>query len=431
MHRDDQNSLASRRSPLDFLLDVQFSKIATLPRIEVPGYSIREHFPQPSANEETDTPDRFHSLFAPDFVARFDLGDSEIALCNKRVPHSLTDAMLIQSDSDVRSRFNDLSHSQQAFTVRAAREFAAFVSEPGVVRKFGLKGGFIHVTYNTSAETGDRENGMGYTKRFHLHLNFWRRCEFSGAQAVDLGHLPLATQHELLDPFTPLSSAIILHGLKRRGVFSGRRALDVRAEEVRSIGLPPGVAIELPDWDALLDPGFIPDLSSLQQIVVDTFADLRQAFTGQRTPAPHWTRHPLLEPSEIEANLERLDLPEEARSLLVRLAYVLRTITPRHGAFFKRNKSLRVRNMMMNGANFSVGLISMAPNLEPLAIDQAGPLWLTLQHKMLSTMGSAGIFSNALSPIIRIARNARHFSAEEEALRIEFQNEFSQRLVRL
>lgn len=431
MHRDDKNSAADRRSPLDFLLDAEFGKIATFPRIQVPGYPSFEHFPQPSANEETDTPERFHSLFAPNFLARFDVGDSEVALCNKRVPHSLTDAMLIQSDPDVRTRFGDLSQAQQVFMVRAAREFAAFVSEPGVARKFELKGGFIHVTYNTSAETGDRENGMGYTKRFHLHLNFWRRREFAGAQLVHLGHLPMAIQHELLDPFTPLASAIILHGLKRRGVFSGHRVLDVRAEEVRFTGLPPGVAIELPNWDALLDPTFIPDLSALQQIVVESFADLRVAFTGQSAPASHWTRHPLLEPGEIEANLEGLDLPDEVRPLLSRLAYVLRTITPRHGAFFRRNKSLRVRNMMMNGANFSVGFVSMAPNLEPLAIDQAGPVWLTLQHKMLSTMGSAGIFSNALAPIIRIARNARHFSADEEALRLGFQHEFAQRLVHI
>lgn len=416
------------RSRLEFLLDPEFGSLRTFPKIGVPGYTRFQSFPLPSANAETDTPERFRALFVPDFLARFELEGGEMAVCNKRPPHSITDTMIIQADADVRSRFRDLSGAQQRFVLSASHRFVDFVSDTEVAERYGLRGGYVHVTYNTSAETCDRENGMGYTKRFHLHLNYWRASEFDNAKPSLLSELSAPLRNELVDPFTPLASDIVVHHMRRHGVFNGKVALSVGPGDVATLGLPPGVAIKLDSWDELRGVNFAAELQNLQQIVFDSFQEIQLAFTGQADPAPMWRRHSLLPPAEIRRNLKSLELPAEAEHLLSRLATVLRSITPRHGELFRRNKSLRTRNMLMNGANFSVGFVSLTPNLGPVPISQSNQVWLILQIKMLSTLGSAGIFCNGLAPVIRIARNAREISTEEDALRLAFQTEFSERL---
>ncbi len=412
---------------LGFLYSGDLSQVKAMPWVPVPGYPRFAAFPAPSANEETDTAERFRRLFVPDFIREFELGDGKMAVCNKRMPHSITDTMIIQSDADVRSRYSDLSPAQRRFVLSAATEFVTYVSDPSVTRRYRLRGGYIHVTYNTSAETLDRENGMGYTKRFHLHLNYWRKEQFAGVAPVSLKELSRDARNELLDPFTAVSAEWLKTLADQGGLFTGRRTIGTFDESVAT-GLPPGFAVEFPDWDFLSSDAFSYDLGRLQDIVFERFAEVQEAFTGRRDAAPVWTRHPLLPVSEIVCRISRLDAPQAVRNKLAEVARRLRSVSPEVGDYFRRHKWARTRNLLMNGANFSVGVVTLKPNFDPLPIASSRSVWLMLQFKMLSTLGSAGVFCNGLAPIVRIARNARELTKEEEDLRASFQKEFADRL---
>ncbi|UIJ81762.1 hypothetical protein [Rhizobium leguminosarum] len=412
---------------LGFLYSGDLSQVKAMPCVPVPGYPRFAAFPAPSANEETDTAERFRRLFVPDFLREFDLGDGKMAVCNKRMPHSVTDTMIIQSDVDVRSRYRDLSEAQRRFALAAATQFVNYVSDPSVTRRYGLRGGYIHVTYNTSAETLDRENGMGYTKRFHLHLNYWRKEQFAGVAPVSLQELSSDARNELLDPFTEISAEWLKPLADEAGLFAGRRTIGTFDASVAA-GLPPGFAVEFPDWNFLSTDSFSHDLGRLQDIVFEQFAEVQEAFTGRRDAAAVWTRHPLLPVPEIVHRISSLEAPRVVRDKLAEAARRLRSVSPDVGDYFRRHKGARTRNLLMNGANFSVGVVTLEPNFEPSPIVRSQPVWLMLQFKMLSTLGSAGVFCNGLAPIVRIARNSRELTNAEEDLRVSFQKEFADRL---
>jgi hypothetical protein len=413
---------------LEDLIGEAFDDLPVVEHLPVPGYP-RRRVKQLGVHEgDPDELDAFLRHWRPNFIGEAHLEDgSRFAFCNKLNPHALFDTMLVQTDAETRCAFAELTESQSHFVLSEARRFVGFVSDPATRDRYGLDGGILHLVYNTSKHTRDRENGQGYSKRFHLHMNYWPPGHATRVpprpfrEVVEPGR-----RRRLLDPVTPLAGRIIDEIVKRHGLFPDHRGFaDLPVPGVPAFPHPPGYKLVLSNgWDDLLDPLFVRDLRRLDRLVDETHRQLQEAFTGEADPAPRWKRHRLLHRAEIERRLAAIPLPPSVGEDLGLLAAILRDATPGLLERCRRRPSTANRHLTMNGANYFTGFYSPHPNGPAAPVDRAAPVLMVVQCKLFSDVGGAGMPYTATAGVMELARQARAFRADEQAARVRFQQAF-------
>lgn len=403
---------------------------------------------------------------------------TQLALIDKASPHALFDLMLTEvsppsAGSPAGADPGTVGTATARVLWQTAANFQRFVSTPAIRREFGLSNGALHLALNCDPFTRDRESVQAL-KRFHLHLIYWQASELaplhSPHRLCDQTDRYLARQ--CVDPLTvvgmrlldewlqavdvELDSAWLSPANRPRGdhgldivdcsfgddaLATAARALGGHwlhpdAEAVCSGWLPLGALLRLPSWEQLAHPAFEELIRRLHGRIGHIAQALQSALTGSDLSPAAWRRHRLLPLPQIAANLEALGLSAASRTDLLSLASRLRNLSERSMQRLKRAApAQRQHCMTLNQPCYS---LTLAPfPLRPCPPDpvrcvdghsqMAGetPPLLSIQPKLFSGIGGAGLLSLPGLPSVRVVRGQGRFSARDWQRRARFQRAFA------
>lgn len=368
-------------------------------------------------------PDYSARLLARAHVGRPPAGDS-LAFVDKLFPHTPLDLMVVADDQRPRFSFADLQPRTGEVVCRILHQFVDFLSREDILAEHQLSRRRVHICYNFDPHTIDRDNPMAYDKRFHVHLNCWRRATLDQAKTVRFGSITdPVSRRDLLDPLGYVGPRLCFEMLK--GTVSGLAMMAPDPERDLRLRLPAGLKFVLGEWQSLRTSRLPELLRALHGAVVAVYGAVGWAFTDRDDAPVPWSRHALLPSAEIERRLGTFPaLTAESRRLLLHLALALRSVGDRQMAFLRRHRELRTRCLALAGPAYSLGFYSpVVDDRDPCLLRQ-GPVYLVLQPKMFSRLGGAGLAYLDEFPAVRVARGAHRMSAEEEQARTQFQRSF-------
>lgn len=355
-------------------------------------------------------------------------GGDRLALVDKASPHALHDLMISGLATPPHPSPQDVTAMVGQALWKTASSFVRFVSQPSVQRAFGLEGGRLHLALNCDPHTLDRESCQA-NKQFHLHLLYWARSELDALARPERvgGIADPRLRRQALDPLTFLGAHLIHECLEDVPLRACGASLAPFCEHDAVAGRAPlGCLIHLPGWDLLDDPAFEVLVRDIHRRIEAAATDILAAFTGRRKPPAPWHRHQLLPPGEIRANLDRFPCSEQVRAGLGLLALHLRDLTPALSARLRREPAgLRRHHMTLNQPCYSLNLQAPFAGSTARPIDKAGNVWLTIQTKIFSGIGGAGLLSLEGIPSVRIVRGEGTFSPEQWHHRALFQRDFA------
>ncbi len=355
-----------------------------------------------------------------------------LALIDKAAPHALFDLMLSEvsppsAEHPSKADASAVAPATGRILWQTAANFRRFVANPAIRRAFDLEGGWPQLALNCDPHTNDRESVQAL-KQFHLHLIYWRACELQPLQQAER----LADQRDpdlvrqCLDPLSFLGPALLHQRLARLDLArAGVNLLPPDPAATCAGRQPLGCLLQLAHWDVLATAAFEQLIRSLHRCLVETATLLLRAFTGAAQPPAPWRRHRLLPRARIAEQLGRLGLGAENEAGLLALAQRLHDLpAPVAESLRRASAARRMRCMTLNQPAYSLTLSPMdARGTEASAAD--GPLLLSLQVKLLSGIGGAGLLSFPALPSVRVLRAQGCFTEAHWQRRADFQRRFA------
>jgi hypothetical protein len=363
-----------------------------------------------------------------------------LALIDKASPHALFDLMLTDV-APARSGQRPAADPGAVAEVtgrllwQSAAHFSRFIAEPAVQREFGLgpDTGVTHLALNCDPNTFDRESVQAL-KRFHLHLIHWHRPELAPLQHPESygEQTDALLARQCLDPLTFVGTELLYAALSDSALeLAGAELIAPDPAAACAGHLPLGALLRLESWERLTDPMFERLVRRLHQQIAHTARALMRAVTGHDEPAPAWRRHRLLAPQQIADNLDALDLGAQARARVLGLTDSLRDLDAESAERLKLGSALaRQHCMTLNQPCYSLGLTAFpVAGQRPQAAQQAGPSQtrpiLSIQLKLFSGIGGAGLLSLPGIASVRVVRGHGRFSADAWHRRACFQRRFA------
>ncbi|NEX16645.1 MAG: hypothetical protein C1943_08460 [Halochromatium sp.] len=367
----------------------------------------------------------------------------QLALIDKASPHALFDLMLAEvSPSGAGQPPKPDPSSVLPITAQVlwqtAANFQRFVSDPELCGDTNERGpesaaasqpGWLQLALNCDPNTNDRESVQAL-KSFHLHLIYWRPEELRALARIDRfgdQHDPALTR-QCLDPLSFIGPRLLNHrlaDLEPELERLGATLLPTDATATCAGWRPMGCLIQLPRWDLLATSDFERLIRRLHQRLDETAGMLLRAITGYEQPPPAWQRHRRLPLPQIERNLQPLGLSAECRADLLRLIGRLRDLPAPLARFLsQRSPAQRMHCMTLNQPCYSLCLSPMDAQGQS-TMGRDGPLLLSLQLKLFSGIGGAGLISLPGLPSVRVLRGQGSFSAIDWQRRANFQRRFA------
>jgi hypothetical protein len=347
-----------------------------------------------------------HAYYGENLLRELALpGGDRLSFIDNAFPHSRYGLMLLVDNDSVRSSFAELQPLTQEALMEVAVRYVEYLSSPAVRGAHSLDGGHFHACFNYSKYTTDRENGMFYDKRYHLHLNYYPLADLGQKSApvrwsaIDDSSL----RRRFIDPIAFLGSSVAFDAAQ--GTLARLPLLPIDHERDRSLALPPGLKIQLCSWNDLRQASFREAVSRLHDAAERAYGEVYEAFVGRPFQPVVWHRPSLLPSAEVRRRLAGLHwLSPASRDGLFELARLLRNVTEDELRAFREDEPLRVRKLALGGLDYSIGLFSPQPNTELSPLDTHGPVYLVMQFRLFGDIGSAGLAPIGDVPIVRIDR---------------------------
>ncbi|WP_462329150.1 hypothetical protein [Thiohalocapsa halophila] len=357
-------------------------------------------------------------------------GGDRLALVDKAIPHAHFDLMLSEASDRDKPSPCDVAPVTGRALWHTGLEFVRFVSDPQIMAAHALADGALHLALNCDPDTRDRESVQA-AKQFHLHLLYWSAAEL--AQLAGAPETPLQydarTRRQLLDPVGCIGTRLVTALLRDLDLgLTGVQILDGDDAAVVAGRRPPGALLRLPGWSVLAEPAFEDLIRRLHRRLTDMATLLRAAFTGTGdVPAP-WRRHPLRSPDAIAAALVDLELPDDSAAELGRLADVLRDLPPAVlGRLRRGSPALRKHLLTLNPPSYALNLFAPGRNHPDRPVAAAESVYLSIQPKLFSGTGGAGLLALDGLTSVRVCRGAGHFSEAQWRRRAALQRAFALR----
>ena len=350
-----------------------------------------------------------------------------LAFIDKAIPHSLYDLMCTEASDAVKATVSDISRQTGRAVCQSAYNFVSFLSRPETFQTYDLAGGQLHLAVNCDPNTLDRESVQA-SKRFHMHFLYWRRQELKLLQGVACNRRQTRKllRQRMLDPLFILGPAMIHERLHEENFrYEGMRLIPFRPDEIMVQGMTPGCLIRLDTWGRLKTEAFTQCINHIHCCIKATSRQLQHAFTGQSQPPDPWQRHALLPYPVIVDNIGKLSFSRRPSEGLVHLARVLRNISPQLMNYLKRRSGHRIRHLVLNNPCYTLNLYSPDEHQIDRPLIESKAVYLSIQVKLLSAIGGAGLLCLKGVPIVRIVREQGEFSAESWSTRARFQRDYT------
>ena len=352
-----------------------------------------------------------------------------LALIDKASPHSLFDLMVSEISDPPKATPCAVEPVTGRVLWRTGLAFVRFVSDPDVIHRFDLDDGELHLALNCDPNTHDRESVQA-AKQFHLHLLYWsgealkpleRAGRFGAVADVRL-------RRQAIDPLAFLGAHLI-HGSLAEfdlGIPGARLAMPDERLTIRG-DRPLGCLIELPGWQVLGDPAFEDLIRRLHRRLELLAADLLEVFTGQRRAPSPWHRHALRPHADIARGLGALPVSARIRAGLCELSLALRDLPVSTARRLERSDARRRMDVMtLNQPCYALNLHAPERNHLGAVLNDAALVHLTIQPKLFSGIGGAGLLGLGGVPAVRILRGEGRSSVESWHRRGRFQREFAE-----
>ncbi|MGW5679782.1 hypothetical protein ACWEV4_32690 [Streptomyces sp. NPDC003860] len=340
--------------------------------------------------------------YGPNVLADYPLdGGDRLAVIDKAFPHALHDLMLLAArDDQLRTHVADTPDPVLAALLTGARTFADFLSTPAVLRAFGLDGARAMIAWNHD-QTLDRDNGQWWDKRLHLHLNCWPRALHHTSTPVPLHAVTdPGARRSLIDPVAYLAHRILTDALHHHGALPDLTVLGPDPARDAREHLPAGLKIRLPGWPYVTTPDFRALLRTLHTTAETAYRQIRACFTGTPALTLPWRRPRLLPAPDVARRLGHLPwLSPPARDGLTALRAALRDVTDRQLVLLQARRPWANRSLSLGGLSYNIALHNPHPTTatKPLT---SGPLWLVMQLKLISYVGSSPAIGGAVASLI-------------------------------
>ncbi|WP_406126904.1 hypothetical protein [Streptomyces sp. NBC_00989] len=369
----------------------------------------------------------YRDYYGPNILAEIPVpGASErLAVIDKAWPHSLYDVMLLVARDDIlRTSVGDTPPTVLTALMEACAQFAGYVSTPSVMGEFGLMGSQTSIAWNHD-RTVDRDNGQWWDKRLHLHFNCWPK-RAHGNRSLRLGDVADATtRRSLVDPVAYLAHRVILDALTGHSLPDGCILLPPDPLRDGREHLPVGLKIRLPGgWPFVTTPECRRLLRTLHKTAAATYRDLLLSFTGQAEASRDWRRPPLLPSSDVQRRLAGVRwLTQGSREELLRLRGALRELTCRELELMRAHPDVANRCMTLGGLSYNLAFHSPHPASRERPLSATPDLYLVMQFKLISYIGSSPAVHGAVASVIDRA-NGPVMTDADRALRRAFQAEY-------
>jgi hypothetical protein len=358
-------------------------------------------------------------------------GDGDrLALVDKAIPHALYDLMLSEASERDKPSACDVAPATGRALWRVGLAFVRFVSEPAVMRRFGLADGTLHLAVNCDPHTRDRESVQA-EKQFHLHLLYWTAAELMplAGPAEQPRAYAARTRRQLLDPLTFVGAPLVTALLADLDLaVAGATLLDPDDAAVVAGTRPAGAVIRLPGWSVLATDAFEALVRGIHRRLEASARALRVAFTDSAEVPVCWQRNRLRPIADIHAALGELGLPPALRETLVQLAQGLRDLPPPVLRRLRQGPPAPRKHLLtLNSPSYSLNLHAPARNTASRPLADAEAVYLSIQPKLFSGTGGAGLLWLDGVPSVRIRRGVGRFSEADWRRRATLQRAFALR----
>lgn len=359
---------------------------------------------------------RWQDYYAGNILTRLDVDDGQpLALIDKAYPHALYDLLMLVADEGGGCT-NTSAAAETTLTamLATARAFATFTADPNADRRYGLAGGQAGIGWNYDP-TVDRDNGQWWDKRLHWHLNYWTSAACQASAPIPLGAVAdSGVRRTVVDPAAFIGADTLADRLRATGAIPpGCRLLETNLQRDAALALPVGVKIVLPGWEFTRTRDAVRLLRAIHLCAAEAYDQVRGCFTDDPPPAA-WARPALLAPQQVRDRLTSLEwLAPTTLKQLLRLRAALRDVTARELQLLATRNPVANRCLTLAGLSYHCALHA------PLA----GGLYLVVQTKLISSIGSSPAIGGAAATIVD-RFGTPPMTRQQLRLRADFQNEF-------
>jgi len=351
-------------------------------------------------------------------------GEDYISLAPKFKPHSDYEMMLQSTDNVVKSPITSLTDEAVHYIFGTGYKFISFLSDPDVVEKFGMEGGYPYLVFNYDEYTTDRHSGMS-KKPFHLHLNSWKKETIDEIEEIDRDKVSPYYYESVVDPVFDLTRTLAYDALDCE-------ELNKYIEKANPICgdqeiFYSGVYKVKGGWKFLNSDEFPKFLKTVHRKLEERYREILKCFTGKDTVPDLYTRHALLPEEQIISNIVEADFQESTKEALAKLIPRVRTITNEEFQEICKNTDLRDTIIPMRWLAYAISFHSNSY----ISVDkpyEEETCFMNCTPRLFTKIGGASIMNFPDRSLVKIDRGTGVFSQEEFDSHVEFQKEFAKKL---
>lgn len=345
-----------------------------------------------------------------------------ISLAPKFKPHSDLELMLQSTDSIQKSSAHDISRETLNKILKIGYKFVKFLSNPEVVRKYGLDDGYMYFVYNYDQYTLDRHSGMS-NKNFHMHMNSWKPETINRIMPVDKNAVSSYYYKSIIDPIFEFTQILANDALDSPEF---RKFLTPSKEMRDKIGYSAIYEVN-GGWKTLNDKEFAEILRLIHQKLEERYVEILTCFTGKKSIPDLYTRHQLLKKDDILINIERSGMQDTTKEILMGQVDQIKSISNEQFARLQSHPDLRDTLVALRWLAYSVGFFS-DKYINDSTQYKDNPLYINVTPRLFTKIGGASILNFPEHPLVKIDRGKGNVSEQEFEEKSAFHKEFTSTL---
>lgn len=354
-----------------------------------------------------------------------DRGNDYISLAPKFKPHSDYEMMLQSTDRIVKSPITSLTDEAVHYIFGTGYKYIKFLSNNGVVEKYGMEGGYPYLVFNYDEYTTDRHSGMS-KKPFHLHLNSWKKETIDRIEEIRREDVSTYYYESVVDPIFDLTRQLSYDALDCPELNKYLEKVNpiCGSQEIEYSGI-----FKVKGGWQFLDSEELPImLKTVHRKLEERYIGILKCFTGHEEVPQLYTRHLLLPYNQIIRNILESTFQDTTKENLVKLIGRVRSITPEQFQELCKNTNLRDTIIPMRWLAYSIGFFSN--NYINLSkIYENNILYMNCTPRLFTKIGGASIMNFPEKSLVKIDRGEGKLSQEEFDKHVEFQKDFAKRLI--